>query len=79
MFVFFKFENNKMTDTVNHGISSEYVDEKHACSLLLAMHSVTVLSSGFQGLSVCCFVKPNNAMYLDFGGKTVFFEKLFYL
>lgn len=71
MFVF-GCEHNKMADTVNHEISTEYVDEKHACSLLLAMHSVTVLSSGFQRVSVCCYVKPNNTMYLDFRGKTVF-------
>lgn len=64
----FLFENNKMAATVNHEISSEYVDKKHACSLLLAMHSVTVLLSGFQGVPVCCSVKPNTTMYLDFGG-----------
>lgn len=58
------FENNKMPDIVNHE-SSEYVGEKCACLSLHPMHLVTVLS-GFWGVSVCYYLKPNNTIYLDF-------------
>lgn len=62
-----------MTDTVNHEISNEYVDESMPCLLLLPLHFETVLS-GFQGVSVCCNVKSNNSVYLDFRSEDSFFE-----
>ena len=69
-YVSFLFKKTK-ADTVNYE-THEYVDEKHACSLLLAMNSGPVLLRSFQGVSLCCYIKPNNTMHLDFGGKTGF-------
>lgn len=51
-----------MLDTLNHEISSEYMGEKRACLSFLPMYSVTVLS-GFWGVSVCCYVKPNTVLF----------------
>lgn len=65
IFVYFPFENKKMTDDVNHEITSEYVDESLSYLLLLPVCSEMVLS-GFQGESVHCNVKSNKTLYLDF-------------
>lgn len=73
IFIFVLFENKKVTYAVNHEISSEYVDESMPCLLLLPLHSETVLSD-FQWVSVCCNVKSNNTVYLDFWREDSFFE-----
>lgn len=55
-----------MTDTVNHDISNEYV-HVHYYLLCILYLSYQV---GFR-VSVCCYVKSNNIMYLGFAGKTL--------
>lgn len=65
----FLFED-KVADTIN--VQLMWLEgEEYACLLLLAMCSVTVLSSAFGG-SVCVLsCKVNSTVYLDFGGDSV--------